>query len=173
MAEQDTNVSTEQGEGLGLEMPTDAPAEPTGEPQPEPSGPRDIPAGQHWFWGTGRRKTSVARVRIRPGQGNFLINGRRVEQFFSELQDRNDMYAPLQATNTKGALDVYANVTGGGGTGQAGAVRLGLSRALKEYDPSFENVLRDKGYLTVDDRQVERKKYGQPGARRRFQFSKR
>lgn len=171
MADQDTNVSTEQG--LGLEMPTDAPAQTAVPPQTEPAGPRDIPAGQHWFWGTGRRKTSVARVRIRPGQGNFLINGRRVEQFFTELQDRNDMYAPLEATKTQGALDVYANVTGGGGSGQAGAVRLGLSRALKQYDPSFEDVLRDKGYLTVDARQVERKKYGQPGARRRFQFSKR
>lgn len=146
----------------------DAPA-----PVEAPVGPNELAPGQHWFWGTGRRKTSVARVRIRPGKGNFLINGKRVEQFFSELQDRNDMNAPLKATKTEGQLDVYVKVTGGGPTGQAGAVRLGLSRALKEYDPSLEDALRDEGFLTVDSRQVERKKYGQPGARRRFQFSKR
>jgi len=146
----------------------DAPA-----PVEAPVGPNELAPGQHWFWGTGRRKTSVARVRIRPGKGNFLINGKRVEQFFSELQDRNDMNAPLKATKTEGQLDVYVKVTGGGPTGQAGAVRLGLSRALKEYDPSLEDALRDEGFLTVDSRQVERKKYGQAGARRRFQFSKR
>jgi len=154
--------------------PTAAGAE-TVEPQaqPAPTGPNDLPEGEHWFWGTGRRKTAVARVRIRPGKGNFLINGRRVDQFFTELQDRADMLAPLQVTKTEGQLDVYANVNGGGPTGQAGAVRLGLSRALKEYDESLEGALRDEGFLTVDSRQVERKKYGQAGARRRFQFSKR
>jgi len=140
---------------------------------PVAAGPNELPAGEHWFWGTGRRKTSVARVRIRPGKGHFLINGRRVDQFFTEMQDRNDMAAPLKVTKTEGQLDVYVNVSGGGPTGQAGAVRLGLSRALKEYDPSLEEALRDEGFLTVDSRQVERKKYGQAGARRRFQFSKR
>jgi len=142
-------------------------------PAPESSGPNELPAGQHWFWGTGRRKTSVARVRLRPGSGRFLNNGRRIDQFFTELQDRADMLAPLKVTKTEGQLDVYANVNGGGPTGQAGAVRLGLSRALKEYDESLEGALRDEGFLTVDSRQVERKKYGQAGARRRFQFSKR
>jgi small subunit ribosomal protein S9 len=83
------------------------------------------------------------------------------------------MLAPLQATKTEGQLDVYVRVRGGGASGQAGAARLGLSRALREYDPGTEEVLRDKGFMTTDDRQVERKKYGQPGARRRFQFSKR
>ncbi len=137
------------------------------------AGPKPLAPGQHWFWGTGRRKTSVARVRIRPGSGRFLINGRKIEDFFAELQDRNDMLAPLKVTKTEGGMDVYVRVTGGGPTGQAGAVRLGLSRALVAYDPSLEQPLRDEGFLTVDSRQVERKKYGQPGARRRFQFSKR
>lgn len=137
------------------------------------SAPRNLPAGQHWFWGTGRRKTAVARVRIRPGKGHFLINGKKIEQFFSEMQDRNDMLAPLKLTKTLGSLDIYVKVEGGGITGQAGAIRLGLSRALKDYDPSIERALRDANYLTTDDRQVERKKYGQAGARRRFQFSKR
>lgn len=137
------------------------------------AGPRDLPAGKHWFWGTGRRKTSVARVRIRPGEGKFLINKREVDAYFSEVQHRADMNAPLEATKTLGNIDVMVNVHGGGYTGQAGAIRLGLSRALKEYDPSLESVLRDRGYLTTDSRQVERKKYGQRGARRRFQFSKR
>lgn len=148
--------------------------EPEATPAPAAaSGPQALPAGQHWFWGTGRRKTAVARVRIRPGKGNFLINGRSVDQFFTELQDRADMLAPLKATRTDGQLDVYVKVEGGGPTGQAGAVRLGLSRALKEYDPATEPALREAGFLTVDSRQVERKKYGQAGARRRFQFSKR
>ncbi len=169
MADESTMETTEPAGGLDAPAQTAAPTEPA----VQLTQPRPIPAGRHWFWGTGRRKTSVARVRIRPGKGNFLINGRRVDAFFSELQDRNDMLAPLQVTKTEGALDVYVRVTGGGPTGQAGAVRLGLSRALKEYDPSIEQALRDNGFLTVDSRQVERKKYGQSGARRRFQFSKR
>jgi small subunit ribosomal protein S9 len=149
------------------------PAAAPSEPAAAPAGPRPLPEGQHWFWGTGRRKTAVARVRIRPGKGNFLINGRRVDQHFTEMQQRNDMAAPLKLTSTEGRLDVYVRIHGGGLNGQAGAARLGLSRALKEYDPSFEQPLRDAGFLTTDDRQVERKKYGQRGARRRFQFSKR
>ena len=156
--------------------PTETPQAPATdvatETKPRPQ-PRDLPAGEHWFWGTGRRKTSVARARIRPGKGHFLINGRRVEQFFSELQDRNDMHAPLKLTKTEGNLDVYVKVIGGGLTGQAEAIRVALSRALEDYDPSTEDALRDAGFLTVDARRVERKKYGQPGARRRFQFSKR
>jgi small subunit ribosomal protein S9 len=146
-----------------------------GAPAETPAAPtvRDLPPGRHWFWGTGRRKTSVARVRIRPGDGKYLINERQIDDYFSEVQDRADMVAPLKVTKTEGRIDVHVRVHGGGSTGQAGAIRLGLSRALKEYDPSLEAVLRDEGFLTVDDRQVERKKYGQRGARRRFQFSKR
>ncbi len=165
MSDQDTSVNVE---ATGT---AEVPVEPV--VAAAPSAPRPLPPGQHWFWGTGRRKTSVARVRIRPGQGNFLINGRRIDRYFTEMRDRSDMTAPLEATKTAGSLDVYVNVSGGGPSGQAGAVRLGLCRALKDYDPALEPILRENGFLTVDSRQVERKKYGQPGARRRFQFSKR
>lgn len=128
-----------------------------------------------FIWGTGRRKTSVARVRIRPAQGEakFLINKREIDDFFSELQHRAACVAPLKATDTLGKLDVFVNVHGGGITGQAEAILLGVARALKGYDPQLESTLREHGYLTRDAREVERKKYGQAGARRRFQFSKR
>ncbi|MCC6680554.1 MAG: 30S ribosomal protein S9 [Phycisphaeraceae bacterium] len=126
-----------------------------------------------YFGGTGRRKTAVARVRIKPGEGKFMVNGRAVEQFFSEPQHRAACYKPLEATSTRGKLDVIARVNGGGITGQADAILLGVARALKGYDPSLEPKLRSEGYLTRDPREVERKKYGQAGARRRFQFSKR
>jgi small subunit ribosomal protein S9 len=148
-------------------------AEPT--TQPAPLAQPAKPDAGGFVWGTGRRKTSVARVRVRPGQGKFVINkpATEVEKFFSEPQHRDACYAPLKATSTLGKLDVFVSVRGGGITGQAGAILLGLSRALKGYDPSLEPMLRDKGYLTRDARKVERKKYGQSGARRRFQFSKR
>ncbi|MDX1564897.1 MAG: 30S ribosomal protein S9 [Phycisphaeraceae bacterium] len=136
------------------------------------SAPAVEARGGYW-WGTGRRKSAVARVRIKPGDGKFIINKRPVEDYFTEIQDRDDMNAPLKATKTLGKIDVYANVAGGGHTGQAGAVLLGLARALKDYDSSLESALRKEGFLTVDARRVERKKYGQRGARRRFQFSKR
>lgn len=134
-----------------------------------------------YVWGTGRRKSAIARVRVKPaekGQGKFLISGpkaknKTVEEFFSEPQHRNACYAGLEATDTKGNLDVLVSTTGGGITGQAEAILLGVSRALCGYDPSLEQTLRDKGYMTRDPREVERKKYGQRGARRRFQFSKR
>jgi small subunit ribosomal protein S9 len=134
-----------------------------------------------WWSGTGRRKTSVARVRIRPAQGGegkviVKLEGdktKTIEQYFSEARDRNDAYAPLKATGTLGKLDVVIRCSGGGYMGQAGAVMLGVARALRAYDPSVETILRDNGMLTRDSRDVERKKYGQAGARRRFQFSKR
>jgi small subunit ribosomal protein S9 len=126
-----------------------------------------------FIWGTGRRKAAVARVRIKPGDGKFLIKGKEVDTFFSEPQHRAQCLAPLKATGMEGKLDIYVNTTGGGITGQAGAVMLGLARALKGYDPTLEQALRDEGYLSRDSRKVERKKYGQRGARRRFQFSKR
>jgi small subunit ribosomal protein S9 len=151
---------------------TPAPAEsPVEVPQVAP-GPVALPTGA-WMNGTGRRKTSVARVRVRPGEGAYTINGREIDKFFSEPRDRGDAVAPLDVTGTKGKMDVSVTVTGGGPTGQAGAIRLGLSRALKRYDQSLEAALREASFLTTDARQVERKKYGQPGARRRFQFSKR
>jgi len=126
-----------------------------------------------FFWGTGRRKAAVARVRIRPGKGKFLINGREIDHYFTELRDQNDATAPLRETKTVDGLDVFVNVHGGGYMGQAGAVLLGVARALKIYDPSLEPILRDNNFLSRDPRRVERKKYGQPGARKRFQFSKR
>jgi len=143
------------------------------EPAPEPQ-----PAKFGWWWGTGRRKNAVARVRIRPGNGEYRVyqNGKKfkpVSEYFTEERDRNDVLAPLRETGTDGKVDVYLRVRGGGFTGQAGAVVLGVARALKAYDPTLEGVLRDKGFLTRDAREVERKKYGQPGARRQFQFSKR
>ena len=136
------------------------------------------PDAHGWWWGTGRRKSARARVRIKPGSGEFKIQISRgkfktVEEYFTELRDRGDAVAPLKVTKNDGTLDVVARLDGGGFMGQAQALRLGVSRALKKYDPSLEGVLRDHGYLTRDAREVERKKYGQAGARRRFQFSKR
>jgi small subunit ribosomal protein S9 len=126
-----------------------------------------------YYWGTGRRKTSVARVRIKPGEGKLLINDRKLGDYFKTDQNRKAVMAPLLATNAEKSFDVFVNVTGGGTTGQTGATVLGIARALKNYDPSFVHALRDGGYLTRDPRMVERKKPGQAGARRRFQFSKR
>jgi small subunit ribosomal protein S9 len=131
------------------------------------------PTAGNWWWGTGRRKTAVARVRIRPGDGKFTVNNRDMEKFFTEERDRNDIYNVLEKTNTKGRVDVVVNAHGGGFTGQAGAIILGLGRALNRYDPNLEPILRDNNFMTRDSRKVERKKYGQAGARRRFQFSKR
>jgi small subunit ribosomal protein S9 len=145
--------------------------------------PDPKPADKHgWWWGTGRRKAAVARVRIRPakdsGKGELKIQITRkqfksVEDYFSELRDRADAMAPLKLTDTEGKLDIFVRAHGGGYMGQAQAIRLGVSRALVGYDPNFEPALRDAGFLTRDARKVERKKYGQPGARARFQFSKR
>jgi len=126
-----------------------------------------------YTWGTGRRKTSVARVRIKPGKGELKINKREVTNYFTRHQDISNVFAPLRTTKTEKSLDVFVNVKGGGITGQSGAVMLGLARALKNYDPTLTQALRDAGLLTRDGRMVERKKPGQSGARRRFQFSKR
>lgn len=126
-----------------------------------------------FIWGTGRRKSAVARVRIRPGSGQFKVNKRDIREYFVHPRDVDDAHVALRLTQTEGKLDVFVNVRGGGTTGQAGAVLLGLARAIKKYDPTLEPILRDNDLLTRDPREVERKKYGQPGARRRFQFSKR
>lgn len=129
--------------------------------------------GKTYTWGTGRRKAAVARVRIRRGSGKFLIRGREIDDYFMDIGHRNTVQAPLKATDTHGKYDILVNVHGGGQTGQAGAIVLGLARALLLEDPSFEDSLRHGRYLTRDARKVERKKPGQPGARKRFQFSKR
>ncbi|MCL4196365.1 MAG: 30S ribosomal protein S9 [Phycisphaerales bacterium] len=126
-----------------------------------------------WWWGTGRRKSAIARVRIRPGDGTFKVNGREVNDYFTEERDRNDVVAPLKSTDMLGKLEVQVTTKGGGYMGQAGAIVLGLARALRLYDANVEPILRENNYLTRDPREVERKKYGQAGARRRFQFSKR
>lgn len=121
----------------------------------------------------GRRKTSVARVILRNGNGKITVNGREFEAAFPMLLSREDILAPLNVTNTNGNYDVIVNVNGGGTTGQAQAIRLGIARALIAINPDHRSALKQEGYLTRDPRMVERKKYGQPKARKRFQFSKR
>ena len=123
--------------------------------------------------GTGRRKTSVARVRLASGTGKVTINGRSLENYFPLETQRNDVLLPLNLTDMFGKLDVRVSVCGGGSTGQAGAVRHGISRALLNVDANLRPILKSAGLLTRDPRMKERKKYGQPGARRRFQYSKR
>jgi small subunit ribosomal protein S9 len=146
-------------------------------PQPKPApapraGDRSKEKYGYW-WGTGRRKTSVARVRIRPGSGKLMVNKREMADYFAREQDRKAVVAPLEAVHAEKAFDVFINVKGGGITGQAGASLLGVARALRAYDENYVQPLRDGGHLTRDPRMVERKKPGQRGARRRFQFSKR
>ncbi|RMG13291.1 MAG: 30S ribosomal protein S9 [Deltaproteobacteria bacterium] len=121
----------------------------------------------------GRRKEAVARVRIRPGEGKILINGRDYLEYFPWETSRALIRQPLELTELLGKVDVLVNVKGGGLSGQAGAVRHGIARALTEYDPELRAPLKKAGYLTRDARVVERKKYGQPGARKKYQFSKR
>jgi small subunit ribosomal protein S9 len=125
------------------------------------------------FLGTGRRKTSVARVRMAPGSGKFVVNGRAMEHYFVVDSQRLLVMQPLVATETGAKFDIRVNVRGGGPTGQAGAVRHGIARALLEADIALRPTLKSHGYLTRDPRMRERKKYGQPGARKRFQYSKR
>jgi small subunit ribosomal protein S9 len=123
--------------------------------------------------GTGRRKTSVARVRIRPGKGNIKINDRPLEDYFVKIQDRNNVLTALEAAGQVDSVDVIIKVHGGGITGQSGACKLGIARALKLYDVGLEPSLRKANLLTRDSRMKERKKYGLRGARRGTQFSKR
>lgn len=123
--------------------------------------------------GTGRRKTAVARVYLREGNGNIVINGKPVNEYFPNDLDVFVVKQPLDVTDNLASFDILINVKGGGLTGQAGAIRHGISRALVKHDDSNLKVLRANGFITRDPRMVERKKYGQPGARRKFQFSKR
>ncbi|HUT61613.1 MAG TPA: 30S ribosomal protein S9 [Phycisphaerae bacterium] len=127
----------------------------------------------HYIWGTGRRKEAVARVRIRPGTGTILVNKRDMEKYFTGPRDRRAVLAPLKTVKMAKSWDVWVNVNGGGPTGQAAAVTLGLARALAKAVPDSEAALRDQGLMTRDARMKERKKPGQPGARKRFQYSKR
>ena len=123
--------------------------------------------------GTGRRKSSVARVRVRDGNGKVLVNKRPYEEYFCNEQDRQAVIAPLNAAGKQAELDVIIRVHGGGTTGQAGACRMGIARALMSFDEELFPVMRDGGFLTRDARMKERKKYGLRGARRGTQFSKR
>ena len=125
------------------------------------------------FTGTGRRKTSVARVRLVPGSGKVVVNDRTVEQYLTVPNQRTIALQPLAATQNADKYDVFISVDGGGVSGQAGAISHGIARALLKASPDLKAALRDKGYLTRYSRMKERKKYGQPGARKRFQFSKR
>ena len=124
-------------------------------------------------YGTGRRKSATARVFIKPGTGEIIVNKRKLEDYFDNEVHRMVIRQPLHLTDTAGKFDILVNVDGGGMAGQAGAVRHGLTRALVEFNPEFRTRLKRAGFITRDPRAKERKKYGQKGARKRFQFSKR
>jgi small subunit ribosomal protein S9 len=125
------------------------------------------------YLGTGRRKTATARVFLRPGTGKFTVNGRSFDRYFANEMLKMVVRQPLAVTETLERFDVFVRLAGGGHTGQAGALRHGIARALVEYSPELRPKLKAAGFLTRDAREVERKKYGRPGARKRFQFSKR
>lgn len=131
-----------------------------------------MPATKEQFTATGRRKTSIARVILRPGKGQFMVNGKPIEKFFPEMK-LAVVRSPLETVSALNKYDVFANLTGGGVTGQAEALRHGIARALLKVDAEMRKPLKAAGFLTRDPRMVERKKYGRKKARRRFQFSKR
>jgi small subunit ribosomal protein S9 len=125
------------------------------------------------YYGTGRRKSSVARIFLRPGTGEFTVNGKAFDEYFVTDAQRIEAKQPLVTSETSNTFNIVANVSGGGVNGQAGAVKMGIARALLEFNPELRGKLKSEGYLSRDARQKERKKYGQKGARKRFQFSKR
>ncbi len=125
------------------------------------------------YYGTGRRKSAIARVFLRPGTGEFQVNGRPFEEYFVTDSQRVNARQPLVASESAGSFNVVATVRGGGIDGQAGALKMGLARALQEFNPELRAKLKAEGFLRRDSRGKERKKYGQKGARKRFQFSKR
>ena len=128
---------------------------------------------QQYIWTVGRRKTAVARVRLAPGTGKWVVNGKSLEDYFTIESHRTALQQPLKLTETAGKFDIFVNVSGGGPHGQADAVRHGVARALNKVDVALRPKLKSAGMLTRDPRMRERKKYGQPGARKRFQYSKR
>ncbi len=128
---------------------------------------------QDFFYGTGKRKSAIARTRLYHGTGKIEVNGRPVEEYFPRETLRMIIKQPLKLVNLEGKFDIKVNVCGGGISGQAEAIRHGISRALLEYDPELRKTLKSAGFLTRDARVKERKKYGQPKARKKFQFSKR
>ena len=125
------------------------------------------------FYATGRRKTSAARIFLRSGKGNLVINGLKADEYLKRLQSKMVIQQPFEVVNQMGKFDVDVTVAGGGENGQTGAIRLGIARALTAFDPTMRAALKKAGYLTRDSREVERKKYGRAGARRRYQYSKR
>ncbi len=125
------------------------------------------------FSATGRRKESVARVELKPGKGKVMVNGRQITAYLTRETLVNHAQRPLEITEMMGKVDIRCSTSGGGLSGQAGAIRLAIARALTELNPEFHRLLRKGGFLTRDPREVERKKYGQPKARKRFQYSKR
>jgi small subunit ribosomal protein S9 len=130
-------------------------------------------ADQVQYYGTGRRKSSVARVFLRPGTGKFVVNGRELDKYLLTAAQRVEVRQPLVTSETTTTFDIHATVNGGGINGQAGALRMGISRALLEFNVELRKKLKAEGFLSRDARGKERKKYGQKGARKRFQFSKR
>jgi small subunit ribosomal protein S9 len=125
------------------------------------------------YYATGKRKTSIARVWLKPGDGKVTINKRSIDDYLKRETAKMIIRQPLELTETLGKFDIYVNVRGGGMSGQAGAIKHGISKALLEVNPDFRPLLKKNGFLTRDSRIKERKKYGQPGARKRFQYSKR
>ena len=163
----DETTTTPDAETATIAVEVSTPVETAPKPAPLTLGAKE------YAWGTGRRKTSVARVRLRPGSGVLMVNGKTFEEYFPVLQHRVVASGPLKDTGAENRYDIFCNVKGGGPTGQAGAVRLGIARSLVKVEPELDDLLREHGHLTRDGRMVERKKYGQRKARRAFQFSKR
>lgn len=130
-------------------------------------------AEKQYIWGTGRRKSSIARVRIKKGLGKIMVNNKDLDTYFPVDRERGMVQVPLKTTKTLGEFDVLVTVQGGGLTGQAGAISLGIARALSKSNPAFIDSLREGGFLTRDSRMKERKKYGKKGARKSFQWTKR
>jgi small subunit ribosomal protein S9 len=163
----ETEIGSVTEEQITGDSPVDTPVV---EEAPVYEPPAPIP---DVVWGTGRRKSSVARVRIKNGSGRILVNGRDYKEYFPSVCYQIVAIAPLRVTSSQSRFDVFANIRGGGLTGQAGALSLGIARAIKVIDQSLEQVLRDNNLMTRDPRMKERKKYGLHGARRGVQFSKR
>jgi small subunit ribosomal protein S9 len=176
MENEAVETTTEEATGLAAGLTLGQGGEPAAAEEVKPRLPALVRGKIDKFgvaMGTGRRKTAVARVRLKDGSGVITINGRPMQEFCLTDRDRNAVLAPLKATEMLDKVDVIAQTKGGGPTGQAEAVRLGIARALQAKNPLLHGVLSDGGFLTRDSRMVERKKFGYKKARRSFQFSKR